>query len=365
MKITVLQENLAKIVSTAAKKIPSRPQIPILSNILLTAAKGKISALSTDLSASLSLSTGGKIEESGGVTVPAKDFAALISSLPPGKIQLRTEKEILLVSAESTKAKFVTISASEFPKILAPDHGQIKISTGDMNRVLGRTLFAAGRDESRPILTGIKIETGGKDGLKFISTDGYRLSLATVSCQGKLARSIVVPAGILSDIFRLITADSIEISISEDSGISIIFEDGWVSGRLLAGDFPPAAKIIPDETPISVLIEKNALEQAVRTSAIFAKGSANIVRWQIDDGKLRISANSPQIGSNEVTVEISGRGSGEIAFNSRYLLDYLGSVDSEAVEFGMTDALKPGIFRPEKDNSYLHIIMPVRLQPET
>ena len=94
-------------------------------------------------------------------------------------------------------------------------------------------------------------------------------------------------------------------------------------------------------------------------AAIFARSAANIIKWEIKSGKLKVSANSPQIGENETVLDIEGKGEGEIAFNGRYLLDYLGSMDEETINFSMVDSLKPGVF---KSKNYIHVIMPVRIQ---
>ncbi|MCJ7804686.1 hypothetical protein MUP35_03080, partial [Patescibacteria group bacterium] len=110
-------------------------------------------------------------------------------------------------------------------------------------------------------------------------------------------------------------------------------------------------------------IETENLLQAVRTASIFAREAANIIKFEIKNNKLEISSNSPQLGENKIALEAKTEGSGgEIAFNARYLMDFLNSIKSDLINLQMSDALSPGVFSPADDKSFLHIIMPIRIQ---
>lgn len=376
MKISILQENLNKIVAGAARAVASRPQLPVLANILLKAEKGKLTAIGTDMTVGSGLFSGGQVEEEGAITVPAKDFSALIGGLGPGKVEMATDKGALKVISRGVKAKIVGISAEEFPDISLNGKQELIIAANKLQEGVEKTLFAVSGDEGRPILTGVRINNrtqkeGDKEiskketgRLELMATDGYRLSLVkTDSLKGGLTDSIVVPGKALLEVSRMLSGKEVKLRLTDEEGVLFIFDEGWVSARLLAGDFPAAEKILPEKFDLEIGIDRTELERAVRTAAIFARETANIIKFKIQNEKLQITANSPQIGENETILDITGKGDGEIAFNSRYLLDYLGSVGEVVnVRLRMTSPLKPGIFLAEGNEDYWHIIMPVRVQ---
>ena len=139
--------------------------------------------------------------------------------------------------------------------------------------------------------------------------------------------------------------------------------DTEIRTRLIDGDYPNFEKIIPTKYNTRVLLEKAALLSAAKSAAIFARDNANIVKLHIENQTVTISANTPQIGQNQVDVEanVDGEG-GDMAINSRFLLECLSNFPGDELLFEMTGSLNPGVFRPVKDDSYLHIIMPVRVQ---
>src|SRR3989338_2227984 len=245
MKISILQENLAKAALTISKIVSSRPQLPTLANILIKAENGKIFFLATDLSISMGLTVGGKIEEDGEISVPAKEFSALISQLAAGKVDLLSEKDSLSVKSGSFRARLVGASSEDFPKVEPPSGHGLEIKAGDLFLLLKRTLFATAKDDSRPVLTGIKLSESGKGEIKAMATDGYRLSVVTASAGGSIGEAAIVPARFLSEADKFPGAAGINLSISKSGEAGVVGEAGWLSGRTLAGEFPPAEKIIP------------------------------------------------------------------------------------------------------------------------
>lgn len=379
MKVTILQENLAKIVGAAGRAVASRPQLPVLANILLKAEKGKLTAVGTDMMMAVGAAAGGKIEEEGAITVPARDLTALTSGLPAGTAELTSDGAVLAVAAGRTKAKLMGMSAGDFPEIDGKGKKIFEVDKEIWEKAVERVLGCAAGDEGRPILTGVKIERAkgqglkAEGGLRLTATDGYRLGIVEVEVEKlDLDEVIVVPGRTLGEAVRLASGKNLSVELTDDGGARFGFEDGWVKGKLLAGEYPAVDKIIPTEFEAEITVDKGELEKAVKLAAIFARESANIVRWKIenavsDDGqeeyKLTISANSPQIGENETVVEITGKGTGEIAFNSRYLLDLLTATgEAERLTFKMAGAVKPGVFGIEGEKNFKQVIMPVRVQ---
>ena len=231
MKISILQENLTKAALTISKIVSSKPQLPILSNILLKAEKGKIVFLATDLSISMGLIVGGKIEEEGEISIPAKEFSALISQLIAGKVDLSSEKDSLLIKSGSFKARLVGISGEEFPKIEPPVGSDLEMKPEELSFLLKRTVFATAKDDSRPVLTGIKLTTTESEEMKMMATDGYRLSLATAPARGRVEKTIIIPARFLSEADKFSDAEKISLNLGQSGEVGIIGDKGWLSGR--------------------------------------------------------------------------------------------------------------------------------------
>ena len=177
----------------------------------------------------------------------------------------------------------------------------------------------------------------------------------------------MVPVRALEEVERVggeSGSDQVEMAVTEKGNQVIFsFDEIEIVTRLLEGEFPPFEKIIPKEEKVRVVMDKEEFLAAVRMATIFARESANIVRLKIEKGKVEVTANAPEVGENRVEVEAEVKGEEEkIAFNSRYLLDFLGCVRTERVEMKMTGSLAPGVFGEEGKEEFLHIIMPVRVQ---
>jgi len=375
MKISLLQENLAKGLGLVSRVVASKAQLPVLSNVLLSIDKGKLRLSTTNLETGMNLWLGGKTEGEGKLTVPAKIFNEVVSSLPQETVVLEKEGEGLRISCGKFKSKINGIAAEEFPLMPSLRDGKTIKETFSLDREavekgLGQVAMAAATDESRPIFTGVKMELDEKK-LRLAATDGYRLSVKTVTnLKGlKKQKSLVVPARALMELVRAITATETEAkevvlaATEEERQLIMAYGDVEVVTRILEGEFPDFDKIIPTSHTTAIVLDAEELLQAVRAAAVFAKDSANIVRFKVSDKGLLISANAPQVGENEV--ELSGKKTGEdaeIAFNSRYLLEMLNVIEVKELRLEMSGPLSPGVFKPKEDNGLIHIIMPVRVQ---
>ncbi len=372
MKLEVLQENLAKSLSIVSRVISSRVELPILNNILLTTDKGRLKLSATNLETGINFWIGAKIEEKGTVSIPAKILTEFVSSLPPEKVQLKTKENSLEIICGSYQADFVGLPPGEFPPIPTLKEKPI-LTVGSLIEAVPQVVFAAAQDEGRPVLTGVLLKLLEKE-LILVATDGYRLSkkkiigIKDIKEVKELKKGLIIPNRVLSEVARIVGEKEekrkIGLNISSESN-QIIFstDEAEVVSRLIEGKFPEFEKVIPEKTRTKVTIEKEILLRAARMASIFARESANIVKFEIRNSKLEISANAAQVGSNvsEIEVKIEGE-ENKIAFNSRYLLDFLNSVDVEQITFEMASPLSPGVFKLIGDDSFLHIIMPVRVQ---
>lgn len=378
MKLHFLSENLQKKLSFLNRIVSQRSQLPILLNFLIEAKNGKLKISATDLELGAQIEIPANIEEEGKTTVPAKLFSELMASIPQDKITLQKEKDTLKLITKNIKSSFQTVPPEEFPKLYEGKGERIlRITTEETRKFFLPVIFAASLDAGRPALSGVliqKIKNSKKTReIKVVATDGYRLSLKKGSVgegekdgeeEGKEA---LVPARAIREALGVNPeGEEVEVYISKENNQVLFFQESTVLvGRLIEAEFPAYEKIIPADFSTRVFFEREQMQKAVKICSIFARDAANIIRLSFQKEKIVVSANAPSVGENSVEVEAKLEGEeNEIAFNARYLLDLLGNLEEESLVFEMSGPLSPGVFKIENDDSFLHLIMPIRVQAE-
>lgn len=371
MKLQVLQENFSKALSLASRFASTKAQLPVLENILLSTEKTKLLVSSTNLETSVSISIGAKIEKEGKITIPARTISDLVSNLNSGTLSLDSEKEQLQISSSGFKSSVSGMNASDFPAVPAKiDSGSLKLPIEDFLSILSKVIYAASVDETRPVLTGILfLFEEGK--ITLVATDGFRLSQADLKIKGKVKQEkLILPKLSLSELARFSKQyEEFSLFYSEkDNQVVFGFPDIVFSSRVLEGEFPDFEKIIPKSSKIKVEADKEDILKAVKLAAVFARDSANIVKLSVDKSGLLVSAESARSGSQEMKVdakvesEETLKNAFEIAFNYRFLEDFLNAAEGESVSFEFSETTAPGVFLDSKDKNFLHLIMPVRIQ---
>lgn len=367
MKASVLQENLARAATRTNRIIANKPSLPILSNLLVNATSDGLVITASTPETTESVSVGAKVEKVGGVCVPAKIFSELVSSLPQDTVVLEEKEGSLLVVCGGVHATVAAMPGTEFPPMTAPTgKKETAIDKDGLIRALSLVLFAAATDEGRPLLAGVKV-VAGEDGATFAATDGYRLSIYRSGVKLPKDADIVVPARALGEIVRVCQEEKevkdVLLSDAGDGQLVVRVGDTTVVTRRIEGEYPNFEKIVPTKHTTMATLDVQQFTKAVKSASIFARDSANIVRLRVAKNLLTISANTPQVGENTVEVDAKTDGEdGDIAFNSRFILELLANFPGEEMVFEMTGALNPGVFKSPKDPAFLHIIMPVRVQ---
>lgn len=370
MRIVCLQENLSNALLLTNRIVSQKIQLPVLSNILLTAQKNIFNISATDLEMGIKVNVPAKIEKEGEIIVPAKTLYEFVSLLTPGQIEIEAENQTLRLETRNQKANFLGASALEFPKLDTTKQKKTISLEPDLIRVIVRSVgFAAANDTVRPTLSGVLFNKEGKT-YSFVATDGYRLSFKKTEAGGPDANvRFIVPGRLLKELGFLIEKykekeQDIDVFITQqENQIKFMMGGNILVGRLIEGEFPNYEKIIPQSANTTALFDKEDFLSSIKTAAVIARDNANIVRLGIKEGKVLVSANAPQIGENKSLVEAKTTGDdNEIAFNSHFLLEFLTSVEEKEMLFEMTGPLNPGVFRIPNDNSFFHIIMPVRVQ---
>nr|MBI5455742.1 DNA polymerase III subunit beta [Candidatus Levybacteria bacterium] len=367
MKITFLSDNLQKKLSFLNHAVSSHGQLPILSNFLLEVKKGKLTISATDLEIGISSSIPVNVDQEGSTTVPAKNFSDLLSNVGNQKVTLFLEGNTLKLTGEKIKASFQTTPPEEFPNLYEErGEGLINIKKSLVKDFITRVVFAAAQDSSRPALSGVLLDKE-KNEVLLVATDGYRLSMQknVFKTKEELAKPLVIPSRLIRELLSINEeSDDLSVFVSEKSN-QILFSQGETTlvGRLIEGEYPEYQKIIPSDFNTKTEVNREDLLNAIRICTVFARETSNVIKFTIEKDKMIISANSPSVG--EDMVEISAKTIGEeneMALNAKYALDLLSSLDKEDLVFEMTGPLNPGVFKIKEDNSFLHLIMPIRVQ---
>jgi DNA polymerase-3 subunit beta len=375
MKVTVLQENLARGLGIVSRAVSPRSTLPVLANVLIATDEGRLRLSATNLEMGITCWIGAKIEEDGSTTVPARTLADLVGTMPDPQVvlTLNSQNQTLNVRSGASTNDIKGIDAQEFPPLPVPDfEDAIQINVSDFKEMIHQVAFAASTDEARPVLMGVLL-TVEKDQITMAAADGFRLSVrkAALSSSVPALVSAIIPARALNELARIASdgEQMIQMVLPKGRG-QVVFrvKDAELVSQLIDGTFPDYQQIIPRSHKSRTLVSTASLLKACRQAEIFAREGSNVVRLNIktngemQPGEVEISAHSEETGSNETLVEATVDGIPLlIAFNVKYLREVLEVVKSPNVAIETSAQNAPGVVKPVGDDDFLHVIMPMHL----
>jgi DNA polymerase III subunit beta len=381
MKILSTTDNFKKGILTAEKIIGKNLTLPILSNILLEAEKGRLKISATNLEIGIMYLMRAKIEKEGKIAVPGKIIGSFISNIADNeKIAAEIKDQTLYLTYQGNRALIKGFNAKDFPIIPKPQTDPIlEIESQKFQECVIKVLSSAAIAETRQELTGILMGFE-ENNLTLAATDSFRLAEVIMkiekekinaSYQKYISKnsSIIIPAKTLQEVSRSIGPESgsLKIYIGENQIFFEVDEILFVS-RLIDGKYPEYKQVIPKNFLASLRIKKEDLLRAVRVASIFSDSKSREIKLVVKEGekKIKIEAQSMESGENMTEVECVAtlKGSATIAFNNRYLIDGLSTLSSEEIYIGFNDSFGPVILREVIEGKiredFLHIIMPIR-----
>jgi DNA polymerase-3 subunit beta len=369
VKLSLMQENLARGLQVVGRAVSSRATLPVLSNVLLRTEDAGLKLTTTNLEIGITCWVPGKIETDGTLTVPARLFADIVNSLPPGeRVDLESDGvDSLRIRSGRFRAHIKGIEADEFPAIpSAGERPTTRVAQKVLRSALGEVAFAAASDESRPILTGVLTRFAG-DRLTLAAADNYRIAVKTIDVLDPVEeKSVVVPAKSYTELARILSDsdDPVDVVLAPAKNQVLFHVDGIdLITRLVDGQFPNYQQVLPTSHSTRAVVDREDLLKATRLSALIASSSANVVKITVPGdgaGTVAVSANA-EIGDNEGEIEAAVEGEGTtIAFNARFLTEVLQNLDAHQLALEFNGPLSPGVLRPIGDPDYVHVIMPVR-----
>lgn len=364
MKTVVKLKNLINAVSICSRAIQSRNSVEVLANILITTQKNTLVIQSTNLEIAIQTELGAKVEQEGGITVPARIFLDLIQSFSEDTVQLIADKDNLTIKSDYSHTRINGTPVSDFPTLPSLDIKQtITIAREKLQQALAGVIVCTSSDETRPVLAGVCMQVKDKI-ITLAATDSYRLAETIIPTNVTNELVSIVPAKTLLEVSRLITNEentNIEIGLTENE---IQFQIGKtvIISQLTEGKYPDYKKIFPETYQTTLQINKSQLIESVKVNSLFAKESSHGLTLTIQKSQLILTAKSSDIGENSSKVIIQKKGKDtEISLNAQYLLDALTVITTKEVELKLNDKLDPCVIVPVvKNANYTHVIMPLR-----
>ncbi|MFJ1748894.1 DNA polymerase III subunit beta [Streptomyces sp. NPDC088116] len=374
MKIRVERDVLAEAVAWVARSLPARPPAPVLAGLLLKAEEGALSFSSFDYEVSARVSVDAEVEEDGTVLVSGRLLADICRALPNRPVEISTDGVRATVVCGSSRFTLHTLPVDEYPAL-----PQMPTATGTVPgevfaSAASQVAIAAGRDDTLPVLTGVRIEIEG-DTVTLASTDRYRFAVREFLWKPEapdISAVALVPAKTLLDTAKALTSgDTVTLALSgAGAGEGLIGFEGAgrrTTTRLLEGDLPKYRTLFPTEFNSVAVIETAPFVEAVKRVALVAERNTP-VRLSFEQGVLILEAGSSDDAQAVERVDAQLDGDDiSIAFNPTFLLDGLSAIDSPVAQLSFTTSTKPALLsgRPavdaEADEAYKYLIMPVRL----
>lgn len=375
MDVSSPQDLLQRSLAQVGRAVATRTTFPVLSNVLLDADGDTLRLAATNQEIGITTWIPAQVSEPGQITVDARLLSEFVNTLPHEPVRLSTEtgRFVLKVRGLGADAEINGIDAEEFPVFPRLEEGAFaaKVDPQVLREMIGLVEFAAASDDSRPVLAGVLIRFD-EDRITMAAADGFRLAVR----EGELAEpaperlDIIVPARALRELARIIAdqTEPIELKVTPNRGQLIVqTSETEFYSRLIDGTFPDFKQIVPRDFATRLEFGRDDFLAAVRRASFFARDNNDVVRInaragedELAPGHVEVSANAAERGSSQSDVPASVLGpEGQIAFNSRYLVDVLNVLRSSRVMLGVNGANQAGVVRPLDADTYTYVIMPM------
>ena len=366
MELTFEKDDLLHALQILQGVASGRTTLPILSNVLIEAADGKIECVATDLEVGIKIIVEGDIQEDGTITVSAKKLTDIVKELPEDqKIHFATTaNDRVEIKCGDGVYKIIGLSDEEFPNLPSIDGHSLTIDGETLRNVLRRTEFAAATDDVRYFLNGLYFSFH-EQATEVVATDMVKLALAR--CEPLSAPEnvdgIIVPLKAVKEIERTFDgADKVQVSIRENQ---ILFSDdtSTLTTRLVDGDYPKYREVIPESVEGSATVSKELFLHAAKRVALLSNPKNHCVCVEIDAERIHVSVNTPEVGEAHETLPVeSSTGSLRFGIDARWLIETLTHIESESVAVEFVSEVKPIAFKPVDTDEHVCLVVPMRLE---
>ena len=372
MKFTVDRDVLSEAVSWTARSLSPRPPAPVLSGLLIKAEQHTITISSFDHEISAQLHIEADVEDEGTVLVSGRLLNDIVKALPAAPVTIEIDDSKAVVTCRSSRFTLSTMPVDEYPELPAMPELAGTVDGSAFARAVSQVITAASKDDTLPILTGVKVEFEG-DTITFLATDRYRLAMREINwspTDPNISTSALIKAKTLNDVAKqLAGGGELNIALTESAEL-VGFSSGGrrTTSVLVDGDYPKIRQLFPEETPIHAVVNTAELIEAARRVSLVSERNGHVRLQFTEDGQVILDAGADDAAaaSEVISADLTGE-SITVGFNPAYLNEGLSVIDSEYLRFSFVSAPKPAMITgqqtPDGENStdFRYLLMPVRL----
>lgn len=363
MKFRCERDTLVEGIGIAQRAVSARAgALPVLSGLLIDAGGG-LELVGSDLELTISVATAAEVSEEGTAVLPARLFGDIVRALEPGVVMVEVSDDQARISSGRSDFALRVLPADEFPKLTVPEGESVKVAGELFADALRQVVPAASRDDARPILTGVKLEPSD-DGVRLVATDSYRLALRDLPGEHVVPgdREVLVPAKALGELQRLVEEGEVAITVSEREA-TFDLESARITTRLIEGEFPNYRQLLPSGYPNRLTVAREPFIEAVKRVRLVAQSRDGApIRLSLSPSKVELNATAQDVGEAHELVDAKYEGDEmTVAFNPEFLLDGASVIDAEELVLETLDPLKPATLHHPEDDSFLYLLMPVRV----
>ena len=363
MKFKIAREALQAGLQDVIHVVGSRATLPILSNVLIVASKGKIRMTSTDLDVGVSGEIDADIEVEGRTTLPVKRLSSIVGVLPASEVEIAVDsKNVATITCGPSFFKIMGLPDSEFPALPTfEDSQEFKIPQQSLKVALKKTSYAISTDETRYVLNGIFMSFHDQK-LTLVATDGRRLGLVENDLEYPEAQDgdIIIPTKAVSELQRQLTDSGDVLLQLKDNQVCFKLGNKFIVSKLIDGSYPNYKQVIPGQAQERLEIDRSVLLDTTKRVSLLASDKSNSIKIEFRQGEISLSANTPDVGESSESIPLDYNGKEfAIAFNPDFLMAPLRNIDSPTVNFDFIDEMSPGVIRT--GNDFLYVLMPMRV----
>ncbi|MDG4543422.1 MAG: DNA polymerase III subunit beta [Rickettsiales bacterium] len=366
---TIDRSQLLKALGHVQSVVERRNTIAILSNVKIEAFGGQINLTATDMDIAVTEKLEADISEEGALTVSAHTLYEIVRKLPDGaQVSIKgdaSDTGHIEIASGSCNFSLACLPVTDFPVMSRGDMPyEFSLTAAELTALIDKPRFAISTEETRYYLNGIYIHSTDKM-LCAVATDGHRLAKIEIEAPEGASEipGVIIPRKTVVELKKLLdeAEDDIEVSLS-DTKICFVCGKAVLLSKLIDGTFPDYTKVIPQSNDKSLVIDSNALSVAVDRVSTISSDKTKAVKLTVSAGKIVLSATNDDNGAATEELEANyNSDSVEIGFNSRYILDMMGVIEGDEVEFVFADGSAPVLVKDSADSSSLYVIMPMRI----
>lgn len=364
MKVICDGLELSDAVLKVSKALSVKSANPILEGIKITAKSDTLTLLATDMELTIEKTIKADVLMEGETVVVGKYFVDFVKKLENEQVELsRLYDGGLQIKYSESESELQVFPPENFPKIEKQEDSEyFCLSQADLKAVVERTCFACSSDDSRPILKGclFEIENGT---LTSVALDGFRMAVVKKEVTASGNMKAVIPARTLTEITRLFDGDDKQVKVNiQNNTLFIELENTVLVSRLIEGEFVKYNHILPTAFENSVVVNRQALLTSIERAAIVARNDRyNVVKLDIKEEGMNIYSKSEVGTVNEnIPVNLTGKDI-VIAFNGKYILEYLKIISDEFITLSLNTAIDPCVITALGNDGFLYLVLPVRI----